>query len=95
MAGARYIGFKDRSLRATVLLSKQGADMNKRDRPDAWQPLHVTIKFGHFHIVRFLVETCECNIRSRTRNRMTALHWTAATGNVGIAKYNARELQLI
>eukprot|EP00944_MAST-04C_sp_MAST-4C-sp1_P012699 g12699.t1 len=68
-------------------LHKQGADMNKRDRPDAWQPLHVAIKFGHFHVVRFLVETCESNIRSRTRNRMTALHWTAATGNVGIAKY--------
>ena len=50
-------------------LYKQGADMNKRDRPDAWQPLHVAIKFGHFHVVRFLVETCESNIRSRTRNR--------------------------
>jgi ankyrin repeat protein/Ca2+-binding EF-hand superfamily protein len=71
-------------------LYKQGADTNKPDRPDAWQPLHIAIKFSHFHIVRFLVETCEANIRARTRNRMTPLHWAAAVGGdvgLGIAQY--------
>ena len=51
----RPLGGRTGNLELLKFLYKQGADMNKRDRPDAWQPLHVAIKFGHFHVVRFLV----------------------------------------
>ena len=85
------------NLKLAEFLYKMGADMRKPDRPDNWQPLHIAIKFSHFHIVRFLVESCEANIRARTRNRMTPLHWTAAVGgDIGleIAQYLCERAQI-
>ena len=55
MAGARYIGLQGPGhLELPKFLSKQGADMNKRDRPDAWQPLHVgALNLGIFILFVF------------------------------------------
>ena len=66
--------------------TEQGASINVEDQGGR-TPLHIASAKGHLHVVQYLVEEQNDNIKKRTKDGWAPLHMAAAGGHIAIAQY--------
>ena len=72
----------------TILFNKLKGSINASyANTDGIQPLHLASEEGNLLMVKFLVETCNCNPLSGTNSGNTCVNCAAQGGHLGVLKY--------
>lgn len=57
----------------------------------AWTALSAACEYGHFHVIRYLIEQCHANVHAKDKAGITALHLACTNGHVNVIRYLVHE----
>jgi hypothetical protein len=72
-------------LRLLRSLHANGANLEIKDRPDSWLPVHVAAKFASKECLHFFAEEAGVNMHAVCDKGMTPFHWACGQGHLGAA----------